>query len=170
MWAKSTPLEGPALALLLPCPSPRGTVAGPGKCDHPELLSPSHPLDPGLPVQTDTSLLQGLVPASHQLHSPKGGAAMVHTLRPERLVAKGRVVSCRDMMACEVRAGVSLAMWERIRWEKGDGLDHGMVGFDNTLWHRPESENSKFELGLPGSYMKVGGQNIFELGLIYKKY
>lgn len=54
--------------------------------------------------------------------------------------------------------------------KRGDSLDHGMVGFDNTLWHRPESENSKFELGLPGSYKKVGGQNIFELGLIYKKY
>ena len=61
------------------------------------------------------------------------------------------------MMAYEVWAGVSLAMWKRTWWEKESGLDHGMVTFDNTLWHRPESENSKFEHGLPGCCIKVGG-------------
>ena len=44
------------------------------------------------------------------------------------------------MTAYEVWAEVSLAVWKRTRWTKESGLDHGMVTFDNTLWHRPEGE------------------------------
>ena len=56
----------------------------------------------------------------------------------------------------EVCVGVALATWERTRWvEKGRGLDHGMAICDTTLWHRPDSENSKFKLGLPECYVMV---------------
>ena len=72
-------------------------------------------------------------------------------------------------MAYEVWAGVFLEMWKRTRWEKESSLDHGTATSANTLRHRPESESSKFERGLSGCCIKVGGQHILELTLLYNR-
>ena len=60
---KTTPPEGPILALPSHAPPHEAQLQDQGDVTTWCKWLPSHPPDPGLPVQTDASLLQGLVRA-----------------------------------------------------------------------------------------------------------